>query len=386
MIGGNVDFQWFHYILYHIDSGTIVRLMSVRERTISRGQWKVALVLELATLGGFIGIVAWEFNQCVPWMVPPQVTKWESWSPCGCGDGQLSGAAGVAVNATGHVYVADDGNYRVQVFTPTGQFVNKWGSYGAGDGQFKDPVGIAVNASGFVYVTDPDNNRVQVFAATGQFVNKWGSNGTGDGQFNGPWGITVNGTGYVYVTDRSNYRVQVFTATGQFVTKWGSYGAGDGQFKIPCAITVNATGHVYVTDYYIHRVQVFMGSGQFVTQWGSYGTGDGQFNEPNGITVAATGQVYVANHNRKSVQEFTPTGLFVKAWSICDDNYNPPLYGIAVDSTGHLYATGFGCLWVFFPSVATPKVLLLVAVVGLGVVAGILHFQIWRERKSNVKS
>ena len=40
-------------------------------------------------------------------------------------------------------------------------FSFKWGVLGSGDGQFSKPVGIAIDATGDVYISDQDNNRIQ---------------------------------------------------------------------------------------------------------------------------------------------------------------------------------------------------------------------------------
>lgn len=105
------------------------------------------------------------------------------------GDGQLRKPFGIAVDAEGRVFVLDQGNSRVEVFTGEGEFLAKWGSlcalYGEesnelppgegctdpdgdgpralGEGQFLFPKGIAVAEDGTVYVADSDNHRVQVF-------------------------------------------------------------------------------------------------------------------------------------------------------------------------------------------------------------------------------
>ncbi len=73
-------------------------------------------------------------------------------------------------------------------------FLAKWGSEGSGDGQFRSPWGIAVDASGNVYVADFGNDRVQKFGPDGAFITKWGSEGTGDGQFayQNPTGLAVD--------------------------------------------------------------------------------------------------------------------------------------------------------------------------------------------------
>jgi len=60
--------------------------------------------------------------------------------------------------------VADSDNNRVQKFTPEGKFVTEWGEFGDGPGQLNVPLGIAVDASGNVYVSDSHNHRIQKFA------------------------------------------------------------------------------------------------------------------------------------------------------------------------------------------------------------------------------
>ncbi len=90
---------------------------------------------------------------------------------------------------------------RVQKFNSNGTFIAKWGTPGINDTQFNNPTGIAVDASGNVYVTDTDNNRVQKFNSNGTFIAKWGTPGINDTQFNNPTGIAVDASGNVYVID-----------------------------------------------------------------------------------------------------------------------------------------------------------------------------------------
>ncbi len=304
---------------------------------------------------------------------------------------------GIAVNATGYIYVADTNQHRVQVFTPLGAYLTKWGSSGSENGNFSGPYGIAVNTSGYVYVADTDNNRVQVFTSSGLFVTKWGASGLEDGNFSNPRGITVNATGYVYVTDWSNQRVQVFTQTGQFVTKWGTAGSADGEFNHPWGIAANATGHIYVVEQHGYRVQVFTQTGQYLSKWnksdGSSGSGNGEFNIPLGIAVNESGHVFVTDANNNRVQVFTQTGQFLAVWTglayptgiavtpdmrICTVEQNQPRVqifapngqllkvigtdssegnfktpeNIAVNATGHIYVsdTGNHRIQVFSPN------------------------------------
>ncbi|MCX5800056.1 MAG: 6-bladed beta-propeller [Candidatus Eisenbacteria bacterium] len=90
-------------------------------------------------------------------------------------------------------------------------------------GQFHYPRGIAVDASGNVYVGDTCNHRIQVFTSSGTYITEWGGLGTGPGQFQGPHGIAFDASGNVYVADKGNYRIQVFCygQTAVESTTWG---------------------------------------------------------------------------------------------------------------------------------------------------------------------
>src|SRR6266571_3391840 len=87
-------------------------------------------------------------------------------------------------------------------------YLLQWGTPGGGDGQFNGPEGVAVDASGNVYVADFGNHRVQKFTATGVYRSQWGTSGVGAGQFRFPLGVAVDASGNVYVADNSNFRIQ----------------------------------------------------------------------------------------------------------------------------------------------------------------------------------
>ncbi len=202
----------------------------------------------------------------------------------GGGNGQLYNPRGVAVDAAGNVYVAEEYNHRIQKFDSNGNFLLTWGwnvvasgpsntgtglevctpadvcqggGYGSGDGQFWYALGVAADATGSIYVTEYTNHRVQKFAGDGAYLGQWGSSGSGDGQFLYPYGLAVDGFGNVFVADTNNNRVQMFAADGTYLGQWGAAGSGDGEFNNPHGVAVGAASNVYVTDYWNNRVQKF---------------------------------------------------------------------------------------------------------------------------------
>jgi hypothetical protein len=244
------------------------------------------------------------------------------WGTNGVANGQFNNPSSVAVAADGRVFVADSGNYRIQVFESDGTFVRKWGSSGSTDGKFSGLSGIAVAPNGRVFVADSGNRRIQVFEADGTFVRKWGSSGTNDGQFTSLSGVAVVPDGQVFVSDinTNNIRIQVFEADGTFVRKWGSYGTLDGQFKTPRGVAVTPNGRVVVLDTDNHRIQVFEADGTFVRKWGRLGGSggpDGTFTYPMSVAVTPDGMVVVAETGAgmPRIQVFDADGTFVRKWS-----------------------------------------------------------------------
>jgi DNA-binding beta-propeller fold protein YncE len=98
-----------------------------------------------------------------------------------------------------------------------------WGAHGTGDGEFSSQSGIALDASGKVYVADTANNRIQVFTNDGDYLAQWGSGGTGNGEFDTPQGVVIDSMSNVFVVDTLNHRVQKFgfAPTPTQTTSWG---------------------------------------------------------------------------------------------------------------------------------------------------------------------
>ncbi|MDW0166929.1 MAG: 6-bladed beta-propeller [Nitrososphaeraceae archaeon] len=86
------------------------------------------------------------------------------WGSKGIGDGEFNGPAGLSIDRNDNIYVTDRNNNRIQVFTANGTFLTKFGTEGGGSSQFILPEGVGVDINtGLVYVADTGNYRIQVF-------------------------------------------------------------------------------------------------------------------------------------------------------------------------------------------------------------------------------
>jgi sugar lactone lactonase YvrE len=175
---------------------------------------------------------------------------------------------GAALDAAGNLYVADTGNNRIMKVTPTGSVTLLAGGTGgyldaAGPAaQFVQPAGLAVDATGSVYVADTGNRRIRKIAPSGAVTTVAGTGAAGalDGPaagatFQAPTGLALDANGVLYVADRGANKIRLITPSGVVFTLAGSGTAGyaDGtaasaQFDGPNAVAVDGFGNVFVTD------------------------------------------------------------------------------------------------------------------------------------------
>jgi tripartite motif-containing protein 71 len=209
-------------------------------------------------------------------------------------DGEFVAPTGIAVDASGNVYVYDV-SY-IQKFDSSGNFLTKWESGGWVDGKFlpsSSAAGIAIDAAGNIYVANKDHCCIQKFDSSGKFTT-WGFRDSRDGEFLRPFDIAVDAAGNVYVADEIHTCIHPcihkFDSSGKFLTRWGIRGSGNGMFWKVAGIAADDSGNVYVTDCHSPRIQKFDSAGNFLMKWGSYGTGDGRSWEhlASRLTLLAT--------------------------------------------------------------------------------------------------
>ena len=166
---------------------------------------------------------------------------------------EFNGPCGITISPlTGHIYIADYGNHRIQVLNPDLTFSHTFGTIGSAEGQFNNPEDITTDRRGLVYVTDINNHRIQTFTSEGQFLSQFGTE-----QLTKPVGIIIDDNNLMYITEDRNHCISIFTTDGQFVCSFGGQGSSVGQFNIPCGITFDREGYLYVCDLSNNRLVVY---------------------------------------------------------------------------------------------------------------------------------
>ena len=191
---------------------------------------------------------------------------------------------GVAQDAAGNFYVADEGDNRVFRVSADGKITPIAGTGDAGfsgdggaatDAQFDSPRGIRLDTKGNLLIGDYNNNRIRKVVLSTGIITTVAGNGkypaSGD---NGPAilagldpdDFAIDSVGNIFIADFLNDRVRKVSAADGTITTIAGTGlegdAGDTQpatgaaLDGPTGISVDAQGVVYFADYYNDRVRM----------------------------------------------------------------------------------------------------------------------------------
>lgn len=245
----------------------------------------------------------------------------------------LNAPTGIAMDAAGNIFVSDTYNHKIKKVSPDGT-VSLFAGSGEADwtdgigsaASFNRPTGLAVDASGNVFVADTYNHKIRKISANGRVSTYAGSGyaGARDGMginasFNHPAGLAIDASGNLYVCDTSNHLVRKIAQSGEVSIYAGSGSAGnnDGSlmaasFQYPSGIAIDTQGKVYVADTGNNRIRKIDPDGWVTTLAGTglAGSADGilssaSFDLPAGIAVGNAGVVYVADTENNRIRTIT---------------------------------------------------------------------------------
>jgi sugar lactone lactonase YvrE len=279
---------------------------------------------------------------------------------------EFDGPAGLTVDASGNVWVADTGADTIREITTAGVVSTIGVALTAGHADstpgpatFNQPRGIAVDGSGNAYVADTGNHTIRLIqfpggvATVSTYAGVWtggpgNSNslaGTPLGGFNTPMGVALDPSGNVYVADTGNQVIRTITPLG----------VGSGGFT-PSVSTL--VGHNTDSNY-------LDGLGGVETESSTTAAGGAYFDFPTSVSLNSAGtSLVVSDFNNNAIRLVPVSAGSVPASSLDlmtstlagTANWDGPYYfdssagsprfnspfGVAVDAVGNIYVGDSG--------------------------------------------
>ena len=220
----------------------------------------------------------------------------------------LVGLQGVAVDGSGNVYFSASGPAVVmEILAVNGSIPASPTMVSLASGfTFCNPLELAVDGSGNVYVADECNDAVEEILAAGGYamVNTLGSG------FNRPFGVAVDQHGNVFVADTDNSEVKEMLAVSGSIPASPTINTLGSGFRLPTGVAVDGNGNVYVADQGLNGVEEILavnGSIPATPTINALGSG---FNLPSDVAVDESGKVFVADTHNNEVKEILVGGNF----------------------------------------------------------------------------
>ncbi|MGE0358418.1 MAG: FG-GAP-like repeat-containing protein [Burkholderiales bacterium] len=309
------------------------------------------------------------------------------------GDGGAATAAslafptGVATDAAGNLYIADEQHHRFRKVDANG-VISTFAGTGlpgfSGDGgpataaTFIFPSRVATDSVGNVYVADQSNSRVRRIDTNGNIATVAGNGSTafsGDGGAATSAGLfpsdfAVDGAGNLYIADGVNRRIRKVDANGIISTIAGNGEAGDSgdggaataaTLRYPSGVALDASGNLFIADESSHIVRRVDPAGIITTVagvhlplggWAFGGDGgpatEAYLDSPSDVATDAAGNLYIADSGNRRVRKVDLNGIITTVAGNGSDQYpgdggpataagfSKP-HSIAIDPAGIIY-------------------------------------------------
>jgi uncharacterized protein (TIGR03663 family) len=282
-----------------------------------------------------VGYLAGSEGQTIP------LASISSFGAKGSGPGQLLEPRGLTVTPQGKIAVADSKNGRIQIFSPSGEFLEEFGQ-GTLSPDVSGVSDIACSPEGAFYVADTWNQAVRKFSPQGELlttVQQALHDKRLEGMF-GPRGIAWSPKGRVYVCDTGNKKIRVYDADLKPLFSFGEPGDAIGRFKEPVGIAVDSRGDVFVADTGNGRIQKFTPQGIYIEHFLTQIPLEHEViqMEPH-LDILPDGRLAMTCSTGNSLWIVDPVAKTARLWKINQPPVPDPL-GVAVGLEGHLWVTG----------------------------------------------
>lgn len=303
----------------------------------------------------------------------------------------LNQPTSVALDASGGVFIADSGNYRVRKVGPNGvmtTFAGNGVNAYAGDGgaatnaSLPSPLGLALDVNSNLFIADVNNNRIRKVDALGNITTVAGNgitNSTGDGglatnaSLYFPEGVVIDTNGNLLISESYSGLIRKVDLNGFITTIAGirnrivAY-SGDGgpatnaSLGTPYALTVDAQDNLFIADGGALRVRKVDPIGIITTVAGSGGVGspgiggpatNASLLNPVGVLAAGNRGIYISDNGASTILRVDTNGLITTiagnglaaysgdGGSALNASLNAPAY-LAADGVGNLFIADAG--------------------------------------------
>ncbi len=258
----------------------------------------------------------------------------------GTGPGMFVQPSDISSNALGQVFVCDTGNDRIQMFSPSGEFLAEIGGFGWSAHQFNAPTGISAAASLDVWVADTQNRRIVHLDSRLNWLGivERETIGTESRDLGFPTDVVESDEGMLWYTDRDTDRLRRLSPFSE-TTDRPADRIGVTELANPSALAIGPDGTIVVADTENDRIVFFDMFGTYLRTWGS-----GILTRPGGVAVSRFGDIVIAdtgNHrvvflNRlgRQIGEISGQGMF-------PGEFREPR-GVAFDRSGRLWVADTG--------------------------------------------
>lgn len=279
------------------------------------------------------------------------------------------GIEGLAVHTDGTIYAASWSDHVIYKASSSGKlsvFAGRKGKAGKANGtgtkaRFRRPVAVAVDASGNVFVSDQGNYAVRKITSAGvvtTLAGKRSEEGYVDAKgskarFSNLGGLSVDSAGNILVADWYNNALRKITPAGLVTTLNRVVpGFADGKldealFVQPGAIAVGSNGSIYIADSGNDAIRTVAANGKVKTLAGPTRKGlvndkgaKARFRFPTGVAATDKGVVYVADYGNRVIRKITAKGVTSTVAIKHEGLFRPA--DVALGSDGSLYIADAG--------------------------------------------
>ncbi len=264
-------------------------------------------------------------------------------------DSSLAGPIAIAVDQSGNVWVANysqGGGKSVTEFDSHGNPVSGTGGYTR---DILGPSALAVTPSGNIWVANSGNSSLTLLNPSGTpalTVSRQGGLAY-------PVGLALDSLGDIWAADQGGDRVSEFTADGKVISSGNGYTGGG--ISEPSAIAMDSNGNAWVTNHLSGLGELIGGNtppsscptnpaagdtGCPLSPAGGY-TGGG-LQSPASIAVDGANHIWTSNFLSDSLSEFSDSGMPLSppAGYAASGHLSLP-YGLAIDPSGNVWITNY---------------------------------------------